>query len=929
MTRAVPRTPLRFEAGSVEVLERVAAAPLPPGLTVGAERRRFHRDQYLDTADGALQQRGVSCRFRSDPGPGWELSVKVREPGPQGEADAHALIRARVQAEDQRAALAGDSEPARILRAIVDPVRLAPVLAVATDRRVRTVRWRWWPRDFAELAFDAVSIRAGEPVAEFHEIKLRRLTGGALGLAWLARYLSGVPGLRASATDKFGRARHLLQLLEANALAQALDASHEVAVLPFNAGLLGLAREGGALRVLGGAGAGEDACRQVLRAALGSVQGQVRLLGSAPATGVRPATEVWLARRLRLDRTGARLGTLEWVPFDRLTDLVGSRTVRDARTLAALHLTARSDLMRERPTWEPSAPASPAEASAERSATAPFINPDLSLLAFHARVLASAEDPRVPLLERLRFLAIASANLDEFFQVRVGAIKEDAARGGGPASLDGLSTAAQLDAIGIHARRLYQRTYRCFSDTLAPALREQGVTLVRWDDLTAAERDLLQDQFREQIYPVVTPLAATPGHPFPYVPHAAVSLAVMVRHADTRVKHFATVNLPRRLPRFLSLPGGRFIPVEAVLCANIPALFSGVEVLQAHTFRVTRSADVGYEDQTAPDLLQAVDEALEQRPFNPVIRLEVERAMPREMRALLLQEFRFEAPGQVSTLSEADVYDFEWLPGLVALKEIAALPLAGLHWPVLEAATPNADHSSFLAAIAERDLLVHFPYDSYQATVERFVDEAADDSAVEALRLTLYRTHQGSRLRQALLRARALGKEVVALVEITARFDEGHNIEWARELRAAGVHVVYGQVGLKTHAKLIQVVRRETEGLRRYTFVGTGNFNAKTASEYTDLGLFTADEAIGTDVTELLHDLTGHAGQRTYRRILVAPTTMLAGLSALIERETEHARAGRPASIRAKMNGLDDPDIIAALYRAAQAGVDIRLVVRA
>ncbi|MBI2538144.1 MAG: polyphosphate kinase 1, partial [Gemmatimonadetes bacterium] len=539
-----------------------------------------------------------------------------------------------------------------------------------------------------------------------------------------------------------------------------------------------------------------------------------------------------------------------------------------------------------------------------------------------------AEDPGVPLLERVRFVAIASANLDEFFRVRVGAIKEDAARGGGPASLDGLSTAAQLDALGIHARRLYQRTYRCLWDTLAPALREQGVTLVRWGDLTAAERDLLRDQLLEQVYPVVTPLAATPGHPFPYMPDAAVSVAVMVRHADTRVKHFATVNLPPRLPRFLALPGGRFIPLEDLLCANIATLFSGVEVLQAHRFRVTRSADVGYPDQTAGDLLQAVDEALEQRPFNPVVRLEVEHAMPREMRALLLQEFRFEVAGQVSTLSKADVYEFERLPGLAVLKEIAALPLAGLRWPALDSATPGANRPSFYDFIAERDLLVHFPYDSYEATAERFVEEAAQDPAVEALRLTLYRTDQGSRLRQALLRARAAGKEVVALVEITARFDEGHNIEWARELRAAGVHVVYGQVGFKTHAKIMQVARREADGLRRYTFVGTGNFNAVTATEYTDLGLFTADETIGTDVTELLHDLTGHASQRTYRRILVAPTAMLAGLSALIERETEHARAGRLARIRAKMNGLDDPDVIAALYRAAQSGVDIELVVR-
>ena len=936
--------PVRFEVADPEALARLIDAPLPLGLRAGPVERRLYRDLYFDTPDGTLSHRGVSCRLRMDADRGRLFTVKVRQRDARADVVAHHDLETVVSASDTTAVLGGRSEPARLLEAIVDPQRLVPVMELETDRRLRRARWWVLRRPCVELAYDAVTVRAGGLAAPLQEIKLRSLGGLGPALARVARAIGQTAGLRPTMGDKLKRARDLLEALEVQSLTGAVGASREVAVIPFRHGLIGLLHEADGFKVPVGHGKGEAGCRAVLDATFGTTQAQVRFLGNAPAAGTRPALEVWLARRIPAVHDTAVASAVAWVALDRLTTLVGSHALRDSRTLAALHVVARSDLMREQPTWVPpqraaTSPPEPDSVGALHSAlrpawlgqapTAPaerFINADLSQLAFHQRVLALAESSAVPLPSRVTFLSIVGANLDEFFMVRVGAIKRNVADGVATPSLDGLQPVEQLDAVALCVRQLHEQAYRCLVQEVVPALAQQGVRILHWADLDESGRVEVVRRFRNEVVALLTPLAAAPGHPFPHIANITLSLAVMVQHPETGAKHFATVNLPASLPRFIALPTpGQWIPLEAVVCANLHELFVGVKVLRAHSFRVTRSADIRYDEETAPDLLQAVEERVGQRPYEPVVRLEVERSMPSAMRQLLLQEFRFEAGGRVSTLSEADVYEFEWLPALRSLREVAATLSVSV--PEGMAGCFRPDRPVF-PQIAERDLLVHFPYDSFPATFERFLVEAAEDPAVVAIKVTLYRTDDRSAILQALRRAQESGKAVAVLVEIKARFDEEHNIEWARELRAAGVHVIHGLPGLKTHAKIALVVRREGEALRSYAYVGTGNFNPTTAALYTDLGLFTADAELGTDIGDLFNDLTGYSARQQYNRLLVSPGKLLPRLLELIAREAEHARAGRPAGIRAKLNGLDDPEVMEALYKASQAGVPVALVVR-
>jgi polyphosphate kinase len=936
--------PVRFEVADLEALTRLIEAPLPFGLRAGPVERRLYRDLYFDTPDGTLYHRGVRCRLRMDADRGRLFTVRVRHRDARGDMVASHAVEASVSVGDTTAVLRGRSEPVRLLEAIVDPQRLVPVMELEIDRRLRRARWWVLPRPRVELAYDAVTVRAGGLAAPLQEVKLRPLGGWGPTVGRVARAIGGTTGLRPTMADKLKRARDLLEALEVQSLTGAVGASREVAVIPFRHGLIGLLHEADGFKVPVGHGKGEEGCRAVLDAAFGTAQAQVRFLGSAPAAGTRPALEVWLARRIPAEHDTAVASGVAWVAFDRLTALVGSHALRDSRTLAALHVVARSDLMREQPTWVPpqrtaTSPSELVPLGALRSAlrppglgqasTAPaerFINADLSLLAFHQRVLALAGSSAVPLPSRVNFLSIFGANLDEFFMVRVGAIKQNVADGVTTPSADGLQPVEQLDAVALRARQLNEQAYCCLVQEVVPLLAQRGVRILRWADLDESGRAHVVRRFRNEVLALLTPLAATPGHPFPHIANITLSLAVMLQHPETRAKHFATVNLPASLPRFIALPTpGHWIPLEAVVCANLHELFAGVKVLRAHAFRVTRSADLRHDEETAPDLLQAVEERVGRRPYEPVVRLEVERSMPSDMRQLLLQEFRFEAAGRVSTLSEADVYEIEWLPALRSLREVAAM--LSVPVPVGGAGCFRSDQPVF-PQVAERDLLVHFPYDSFAATVGRFLVEASEDPAVVAIKVALYRTDDRSAILQALRHAQEAGKTVAVLVEIKARFDEEHNIEWARELRAAGVHVVYGLPGLKTHAKIALVVRREGEALRSYSYIGTGNFNPATAALYTDFGLFTADTEVGADVGHLFNDLTGYAARQQYRRLLVSPGALLPRLLELIAREAEHARAGRAAGIRAKLNGLDDPEVIEALYAASQAGVPVALVVR-
>jgi polyphosphate kinase len=564
-----------------------------------------------------------------------------------------------------------------------------------------------------------------------------------------------------------------------------------------------------------------------------------------------------------------------------------------------------------------------------------FFNRELSWLEFNGRVLNEAFDDRNPLLERLKFLSIFSTNLDEFYMVRVAGLRRQLAAGVMSSAADGLSPQAALDAIERRVRELVTQAQECLHERLMPILDERGIRLVRMPDLTSSEWNTVDLFFASEVFPVLTPLAVDPGHPFPYVSNLSLSLAVEIRDPDRGIDHFARVKVPKSLPRWVAFGrGNHFVPLEEVIGANLGSLFPGMQVLGWWAFKVTRYSDLEL-DKTVDepeDLLAMIEEQVFQRRFGEVVRLEVQSDMPPHIRTLILEELQETEtlPGLV--LTERDVFDGGPLLEIGDLMSIATLDIPELHDPPFVPAVPPAVRDatrSIFDVIRERDLLVHHPYESFTATVEQFLDAASRDDHVLAIKLTLYRTSGDTAIVRALTEAAQRGKQVAVLVELQARFDEANNITWARTLENFGVHVAYGLPGLKTHAKVALVVRREADGMiRRYVHIGTGNYNTKTARTYTDIGLFTASPSIGADLSDLFNSLTGFSRQRVYRKLLVAPGNMRDRFIELIANETNAAREGKQGRIIAKMNALVDPGIIAALYDASQAGVEIDLIVR-
>nr|WP_245672584.1 RNA degradosome polyphosphate kinase [Aldersonia kunmingensis] len=560
-----------------------------------------------------------------------------------------------------------------------------------------------------------------------------------------------------------------------------------------------------------------------------------------------------------------------------------------------------------------------------------YLNRELSWLDFNSRVLALAEDTSLPLLERAKFLAIFASNLDEFFMVRVAGLKRRDETGLSVRSADGLSPREQLAMIALRAQEIASRHARVFLDSVLPELLAEGIAIIGWEDLSADERRSMSEYFHEQVFPVLTPLAVDPAHPFPYISGLSLNLAVTVRDSSNSGEHFARVKVPDNVDRFVQLRRGEgpgsvigFLPLEELIAAHLEVLFPGMYVVEHHAFRITRNADFEVEEDRDEDLLQALERELARRRFGSPVRLEVADDMSGHMLELLLRELDvnpadvIQVPGLLDLSSMWQVYGVD-RPGL---KDKPFVPAT--HPAFGERETPK----SVFSTLREGDVLVHHPYDSFSTSVQRFIEQAAADPQVLAIKQTLYRTSGDSPIVNALIDAAEAGKQVVALVEIKARFDEQANIKWARTLEQAGVHVVYGLVGLKTHCKTCLVVRREGSTIRRYCHIGTGNYNPKTARLYEDVGLLTAAPELGADLTDLFNSLTGYSRKAEYRNLLVAPYGVRKGIIERVHGEIERKLAGEDAGIRLKANALVDEEVIDSLYRASQAGVPVQVFVR-
>lgn len=574
-----------------------------------------------------------------------------------------------------------------------------------------------------------------------------------------------------------------------------------------------------------------------------------------------------------------------------------------------------------------------------------YFNRELSWLEFNRRVLAEALDKRTLLLERLKFMAIFSSNLDEFFMVRVAALKKQVAAGVTKLSMDGRNPQQQLEAIAETLTPMIEEQHQHFEKVLKKELTKSGVYLLNYVDLNQEQRTYINQFFEDYIFPVLTPLAVDPSHPFPYISNLSLNLAVVLKHPSLEQELFARVKIPQVLPRFVTFPEelrqkhrgneGTWtgVPMEQVVTHNLEYLFSGMNILESYAFRVTRNADLSVEEDEADDLLLAIEKELQKRRIGgSSVRLEIEASIPRELRSTIIQEL---------ALEESDVYDIDGLLSLGDLMSFLGLPLpelkdepwnsvlpSRLSWLKENEGEESGDGQNFFNVIRHGDLFVHHPYHSFSNTVLRFITEAASDPDVLAIKMTLYRTSGDSPILKALIAAAQNNKQVVALVELKARFDEENNILWARKLEKSGVHVVYGVTGLKTHTKITLVVRQEKEKIRRYVHIGTGNYNPKTAKIYTDLGLLSCREELGADLTDLFNFLTGYSRQKSYRKLLVAPVSLRGRIVEMIDREAENCRQGKTGRIVAKMNSLVDQQVIEALYKASQAGVEIDLIVR-
>ena len=920
----------RWDVSDAAQLGHLVDNPPATGFHVSRPLVHSFRDVYCDTLDGELRERGARYRVRFTSDGKRELTVWL----PGG---------ARLDGEAAESGLQG----------VADPARLAPWIELDVTRRLRTIAAPMVRFPLCHLTGDAIVVRRGELHTALWELALepRGWGVGRWAVRALGRRIESAFQLRPAGSDVLQRAHAALNDAEGRRAGRELRGERDLALLAVEHGRLGLCRLGAELRIPVDKGSGEAACRDALRRLVGNGEGQLRLLGVVPPAGDRAALEVWSVRRVHGN------AALQWFSPAELLDRVGSPLLRDPSTLATLTLAARSPLI---PEWsgmafgggedggEDHAPESVARQSrvtlsemrapvltAEQSDPAraqpeQFLNAELSWVEFNARVLALAEDPATPLAARIRFLGIFSTNLDDFMATKVAALQQLAARQQSSASGDGLRPGETLDTLAIRLRPLIARQYRLFDGLLrAGAASDPPFALVYWPELTLAEQTALRGLFTDTMLPFLSPKALTraPGHPFPMIADRRIVLLVVLRDQAGAPPHYGLVEIPELLQRFHYLPDGRrVVPVEEIVRANLELLYPGRLIVAAHAFRITRSGELQLDESSAANFLQALEDELVRR-VPPIVRIEIEPATPEPLRNLLQRELHFEEAGS------PDVYV---AAGPVDLGPLRDLPTRLTDYPPFAVREAFASNRPVADQVDEHDVLVQYPSESFTNSFERFITEAADHPDVQAIKLTLYRPGSGaSPIADALRRAAAAGKDVAVIVELKARFDEARNIAWAKSLERDGIHVVTGLVSLKTHAKLALVVAhgggaRGARGARRYAHIGSGNYNPDTARLYTDVGLFTADPRITADVHALFNDLTGSSRppRGGLSHLMVSPADLLERVLALIDRETAHALAGRPARIRAKLNGLADSTIAQALYRASQAGVDIDLVVR-
>ncbi len=943
-----PERVLRFEVPGRDVLDAMARAPLPFALEEQSSDARFFRVVYFDTATNDLENKGATVRLSIDDRGKQVLSVDVRDHVAENGGVTRRHAESEVTATDPSVLFSGLGEAAQIVRALIDPRRLIAALELEIMRRLRVARSATLDAELA-FAYDAVTVRKGDATGELFELEVCLPNEQSNGLEGLVQELESTHQARLTLTETVSRARELLRRMEIERLQQNVKAAREVAVVPYDRGRVALCRQATHLRVPSGRGSGHDAVRRVLSEHFGRPYGRIRYLGTNPGTESHPSVEVWLAE----DVANLKNQTV-WTRLEDVLNMVGTPTLRDARTLAALNALARSNVVgraalrgrigqleseeddSDTATLFELTVSNQSAQGLEIDDVAPkdvppqlLLNPDISRLLFDERILVMVEDPEMPLLERVKFLSMFWSRLDDFFMTRIADFKEQVAEGEKELSPDGLTPLEQLEANRLRARHVAERAYAGLIEQLLPQLAEQGIHILEWEQLSDADRRYLSDTYTQRVETVITPVIADPTHPFPHIRNLRPSIAAIVRLPESTREHFVAIQLPGELPRFVPLPGDkRFVPLEEVILAVLPNLYRGLEVVRAHTFRVTRSGNLEVAEEPAGGILPAVEAEVARRPFGGPVRLEVESNMPPGMRDRILRELQFEIPESVTMLSEADVFPVERFVDLVALKEIAGLSVPGLHFPGIERNVPFAPDVSIFEQLRAGDRLVCFPYDSFDHSVERLITEAADDPDVVSIKITLYRTDRDSRIVQALARAREAGKGAFALVELKASFDERRNVEWARSLESAGVHVVYSPANFKVHAKTALVVRNENGEPKRYAYIGTGNLNAATARGYTDIGLFTTDPELTEEVNGVFNLLTGYSAGAQFKHLLVSPFTMRSRFLELLDREVEHAKAGRQAQVRVQMNGLADRRMISALYRASRAGVRVEMAVR-